>query len=499
MCVSAKDHFVGCKGRIEMRMKGVIVGNAPYSGERKTRLAFWFWLAATFILAVIVAVLFTAWAVRHAQMGGMRFSQAQLRMIKDIANFPTVARSAFQEVGSRITGDPLPLLMERKAIERPYWVRKFPAPEDRGYLLFSGVDATEKQSVVKLIRISDGSVVARWTPDWTALLSKVTPKKNTHIGEHVSSPYAAKAVHPLLLDNGDIVFEDIGWLARLGLCQSKPIWVLDEIMHHSIELDESGDGLWGPSVAKDGYADNPFLQRHVRDDALAHVSLDGHLLERRSFARILRENGLQSLLMGVSGGRLKEDPIHLNEIRVAKQDSQYWKRGDLLISSRHLSTIFLYRPSTNKIVWYQTGPWMNQHAVDFVDDHRISIFNNNIVADVPAEHAFLTPGDTNQVMIYDFETGQVSQPYAKLLAESKPSTFSEGLARVLPDGGLFVEETIYGRHLRFTNDHLMWSRINDYDQNRIGVVSWSRYLTAEEAKIPLQAIASRRCQPSVGH
>lgn len=478
-------------------MKHANSSNIRFREENALGLKFWVWLVSTCMLVLIVAVLFTAWAVRHAHMGGARFSESQLRLVVSIANFPSLARSAFLEVGSMLTGDPLPLLMDRKAIERPYWVRKFPAQEDDGYLLFSGVDAKEKQSVVKLIRISDGKVVARWVPDWPALLSRVTPKKNAHVGAHVSSPYAAKAVHPLLMNNGDIIFEDIGWLARLTLCTAKPVWVLDEIMHHSIELDENGDALWGPSVSQDGFSDNPFLQRYVRDDALAHVSVDGHLIERRSFARILRENGLQSLLLGISGGRLKEDPIHLNEIRVAKRDSHYWKRGDLLISSRHLSTLFLYRPSSNKIVWYQTGPWMNQHAVDFVDDHRISVFNNNIVADVPAKYAFLTPGETNQVMIYDFDTGKVSQPFAKLLSESKPLTFSEGLARVLPDGGLFVEETIYGRHLRFSKDRLMWSRVNDYDEKHIGVVSWSRYLTAEEVRIPLQAIASRRCQSPV--
>lgn len=479
-------------------MGPVDVSSFGLPGKRQSA-KFWVWLIATCMLVLVVSVLCTAWAVRHVQLGGGRLSDAQMRMIASVADFSSQVRKAFLEVGSMLTGDPLPLLLDRKATEHPYWVRKFPAAEDSGYLLFSGVDPAEKQSVVKLIRIADGVVVARWIPDWPALLARVTPKSNTHVGEQVGSPYAAKAIHPLLLENGDIVFQDIGWLARLEPCSARPVWLLNEIMHHSLELDETGRAIWGPSVSGDGYSDNPFMQKHVRDDALAHVSIDGQLLEKRSFTRILRENGLQSLLMGTSGGRLKEDPLHLNEVRVAKQDARYWQRGDLLISSRHLSTIFLYRPATNKILWHQTGPWMNQHAVDFVDDHRISVFNNNVVADVPAEHAFLTPGETNQVMVYDFATGEVTQPFAALLAESRPLAFSEGLARLLPDGGLFVEETIYGRHLRFSKDRLMWSRVNDYDDRHIGIVSWSRYLTAEEAQVPLQALAQRKCQPPVSH
>ena len=108
-------------------------------------------------------------------------------------------------------------------------------------------------------------------------------------------------------------------------------------------------------------------------------------------------------------------------------------------------------------------------------------------------HAFFSPNDINRVILYDFDTKQVSQPFAAMLGEAKPMTITEGRARVLPDGGLFVEETNNGRHLRFTRDRLLWSRVNDYDENRIGAVAWSSYLTAEEASAPLKALASKSC------
>jgi hypothetical protein len=70
---------------------------------------------------------------------------------------------------------------------------------------------------------------------------------------------------------------------------------------------------------------------------------------------------------------------------------------------------------------------------------------------------------------------------------------TEGRAEILPDGGLFIEESNFGRHLRFTKDQLLWSRVNDYDEGRIGMVSWSRYLTQEALNKPLAAIAARHC------
>jgi len=409
-------------------------------------------------------------------------------MIISIASFPGLVRESVRQALSASGSDPYPLLMDRQETEQPNWIRRFPAQEDSGYLLFSGVDPGARHSVVKLIRISDGATVAKWDPDWAGIYQKITDKKFVPKG----TPFESRAVHPILLADGDIVFNNGNFMARMGACDRQPVWVLDEVMHHSNELAAT-DSIWAPSVSGDGLSDNPWLRDRVRDDALARVSLGGQLLERQSFARILRDNGLQAMLLGTFGLHLNVDPIHLNQISVAPRDAKYWNRGDLLISARHLSTIFLYRPSTGKILWYQTGPWMNQHSVDFVDDHRISVFSNNVVSAIPKEHAFMSKEETNRVFLYDFEKGSVSEPYAKLLAEARPLTITEGRAQVLADGGLFIEETNYGRHLRFSRDRLLWSRVNDYDEKRIGMVSWSRYLTADEAKQPLEALAKRKC------
>ena len=434
-------------------------------------------------------VIGTAWIVRNASIGSSLLSDGQSKFALTISGYPDLVLRAIVEVRSRISGDPINFLLDRKLTEKPGWVRHFPAPKDTGYLLFSGVSSEAKRSVVQLIRIADGVVVARWGPNWPAIYQYMPSKK--YIPK--DSPNAALADHPLLLADGDLIFNTSTALMRLSPCSSSPVWALDEVMHHSVELDENGTAIWVPAVSNEGFADSPWLRDRIRDDALAHVSIEGILLQKLSFVHILRENGLHSLLLGTSGNHLNEDPVHINQIQVALRDSRHWRRGDLLISARHMSTIFLYRPATGKIIWHQTGPWMNQHNADFIDDHRISVFDNNVITGVPIEHQFITPSDINRVLIYDFDTGKVSQPFSSLLAESRPITGSAGRARVLPDGGLFVEETDKGRHLRFTRDRLLWSRVNDYDDQHIGVLAWSRYLTAEEASIPLRALASRNC------
>ena len=457
------------------------------------RTGFRLWLAAALVLSFLLTVIATAWLTRHAVLGGPRLSEEQTDSILFVATLPSLLREAIEEIANAVADEPGRLLLDRRAIERPSWLHSFPAADDPGYLLFSGVDPQARRSIASLVRIADGRELARWVPDWDRIVPRIQP------GRHISPPsrFEAEAGHPLLLFDGSIVFNYAGALMRLGPCRGDPTWGLNESLHHSNELDEDGT-LWVPSMSTEGFADNAWLQEVMRDDALARISPEGRLLERRSFAGILRDNGLQALLVGTQGLRLNDDPMHINQITVARTTSDHWQRGDLLVTSRHLSTVFLYRPSTGRIVWHRTGPWLTPHHAAFVGDHAISVFSNNIVSSAPTDQPFLVPEDFNRVMVHDFRTGAVSEPYLELLRAARPVTITGGRAQLLGDGGLFVEETDHGRHLRFSRDRLLWSRVNDFDASRIGIVSWSRYLTADEAAIPLEALAGRECESTRG-
>jgi hypothetical protein len=201
---------------------------------------------------------------------------------------------------------------------------------------------------------------------------------------------------------------------------------------------------------------------------------------------------MRGLLFGHGGEMIPHDPIHMNDVQPALVDSRFWRKGDLLISARHLSTVFLYRPSTGRIVWYKTGPWLNQHDANFLGDSRITVFGNDVIGERHGEE-FVWPQDSNQVYSYDFATDSVSTPFASLMSRQNVRTITEGRAEILPDGGLFVEESNYGRLLRFTKNDLLWSWVNWYDKKRIGMVSWSRYLSEAEVQAPLSAINASGC------
>lgn len=455
----------------------------------KSNWAFRIWAICVLILAIAITAITSAWSVRHAYLGGKKLSPAQSRFAMNLAEFPGIAKSVIVDAISHFSSRPTLLLFDRKKNELPSWKRHFPEQSDPGYLLLSGISPEDRQSVVKLIRIADGKTLVTWKPDWNYITAHTTSKRLSPAPQVNEQ----RAVHPLLLDDGDIIFNVWVALVRQTPCRETPLWINDNLAHHSVEFDEDRSGIWTPSVDENSFSDNTWIRERIRNDALAHFTLDGKLDKRLSFSAILIANGLEALLLGTSGNFFNYDPTHLNEVKVAQTNTDYWKKGDMLISARHLSTIFLYRPSSNRIVWHKTGPWMNQHSADFVGNHQISVLDNNIIAGAPKDYAFAKPPKNNHVFLYNFETNQASEPFAKLLTESQPRTITEGRAQILPDGGLFIEETMSGRLLRFTKNRILWSYINDYDKDSIGFLGWSRYLTADEVAKPLRSIQARHC------
>ena len=463
----------------------------PTKESRNNPIGLWVFVICLLLFLGGLSTVGVAWGVRHALMQGqgsdLVMSATQKDAVLKIAEFPATVRDAIQYLRGL---EKNPLLFSRSEKEKATWIRRFPAPEDPGYLLYSGLYRNESAWSVKLIRLADGKVLTSWEPDWKYVDSKITKKKFDQPVDLSNM----RAIDPLLLDDSDIIFVTGTATVRMPACSRQPRWVLNETMHHSTDLDLDGSSFWSPSVDLSGFESNQRLHSAVRDDAIARVSLDGKLLDRWSFARISNDNELDFLLFnGNDAGDFNADPIHMNQIRVARIDSKFWKKGDLLVSLRNPNTVLLYRPATKKVIWRQTGPWLHQHSADFMNDHQISVFNNNVVLQSPPDDAFLTRQSGNEVMVYDFETNQVTQPFKSVLDAAHPRSIGEGRARILPDGGLFFEETENGRILRFSRDRLLWSFVNDHDDKHIGALAWSSYLTADEARKPLEALGAMHC------
>jgi hypothetical protein len=98
---------------------------------------------------------------------------------------------------------------------------------------------------------------------------------------------------------------------------------------------------------------------------------------------------------------------------------------------RNVSAVLLYRPGTDEIVWVKRGPWISQHDVDILDDHRIGIYDNAVQGRARWRPYF---EGVSQVVVYDFATDQISRPLEKAMKENKVRTVDDGLFTRLPDG-----------------------------------------------------------------
>ncbi len=296
------------------------------------------------------------------------------------------------------------------------------------------------------------------------------------------------ASHPLLLPNGDLVFNVQEILVKIKSKKNDAVTVLGGQSHHSIEFGAGSNCIVTPSVNRGYFTNNHHLDRIIRDDSILTVSFEGVQLDNLSFSKILIESGLGYLMFGFCGSReVASDLIHLNQISVAQSNGYFWVKGDLLLSAKNLSTIFLYRPSEKKIIWHKTGPGKNQHSVHFVDENKIALLDNNVYGadkDANSDNNFLLSDDINRVFVIDFSSGVavVTEPFKNMLQKEgvRPRTVTEGRVRVLTDGGCFIEETNLGRHIRLSSTNLMWIRFNRYNDKYLGYLGWSRYYTKEE-------------------
>jgi hypothetical protein len=182
---------------------------------------------------------------------------------------------------------------------------------------------------------------------------------------------------------------------------------------------------------------------------------------------------MEYLLFSVGDRSFDKDPIHLNDIQPVNFDTKFWKKGDIFLSLRHQSMILLFRPSSGKIIWKGTGKFFHQHDVDILDDHRISIFNNNSKDFVNGDEV----DGNNNVIIYSFESNQYESYLSESLTMNDVRTITEGRSQILPNGSLFVEETNYARSLYFNPDgSLRWSHVNQANDQNIYSIGWSRLL-----------------------
>lgn len=411
-------------------------------------------------------------ATRHVILDGPRIKGTPKEIILVLSTLVT------NVVNYSETSKPLIILSDLSLNNGFNRTAKYKGSKD--YLLISSLDETNSQSEFKLVRICDGKMLHKWTPDIKLLNEQFNSTKINGVNNHLTVNSTA-LVHPFLMNDGSLIF-GAGCIFRLDK-NSNIVWSNTTPCHHSIEPDPDGN-FWICSFNSDPKNSEKY---QIMDDAVKKISVtDGKILFEKSVFEILMENGYDRGHFFINpqntSGSSYLDYMHLNDVQPVFEDSRYWKRGDLFLSLRHQNLVLLYRPSTNKIIWSQNGPWLRQHDVDVIDSTRIGIFGNNVIDAQFANAKDRLIDGYNKQYIYDFSKNESTTPYDAFFETANIGTYTGGRSRMLPNGDIFVESTIQGRFLYGNYKEEIWSYIERIDKKRLRILYWSRYITEEEFK-----------------
>ena len=349
---------------------------------------------------------------------------------------------------------------------------------NESYLLLSKYDGDSREGIVELVDLTSFKVLHTWNPDIDQFNKSIDQVDAFKFLKRDHNNSRELLGHPILIKDGGLLYNSTP-IRKIDSCSNLLFQNSLVRTHHSLEKDVDGN-IWVPShiypqslpiekVGRDLIEEGGY-----KDDGIVKFSAKGEILFEKSVSQILIENGLEYLLFSVGDFEdFTKDPIHLNDIQPVNFDGKFWNKGDLFLSLRNQSMVLLYRPSTNKIIWKGTGPFFLQHDVNILNDHKISIFNNNT--------KYFAGGNIvdghNEVIIYDFKTNEYSSYLSNSLIKNDVRTKFQGRSQILPNGDLFIEETNSARTLFFNSDgSLRWTHVNRSDKGGLYNIRWSRIL-----------------------
>lgn len=421
------------------------------------------WLVFLLVIILGIGALLFGWGVQYKAMGGLA-GEPIGSFLLEIAKAPTPIIKLLNNF-SRTTQPQLFPFSEFTFLKR-----SDPSFKDDGILLVSGRSKKYGHGTAYLYDLESEKKLFEWVPPVSDILAATSYRGDLNDTEDFRSQ------HPYLLEDGSLlVTSGEGPLVRFDAC-GKLTWAIDHHFHHSIERGPNGN-FYVPSVLSEPKA---YLNDHypslnsitvdghkigpLRDDGFAIVSPEGKILNEWSIKTILEENGYWGLLYGV--GAFEIDRIHLNDAEPIMESDAFVQKGDVVLSARNLSTVFLFRPSTGKIVWLKTGPWINQHDVDYQGEGIFTIFGNDFVRN----GAFLNGTGA----IYQYDQSRDESSVRLNFDVYGIAAETGGLHTVLDNGDIFIEQPYIRLH-RLNGQAKRWTFVNTVDEGEVGALFWSRY------------------------
>lgn len=377
----------------------------------------------TFSIIVIFLFILSifGWMVFHISKGDKQFGFLT-EPIKFMYTFPDLFTQSVVEVKT----------LPKTFISTPKGFKSINNLDSDLIVLSTYSDTSDSRSII-LLNLKNDSTLYKWT---------------------VKNPYQEhdRILNPLLFPEKSLIysFDKKSGLRRIDSLTNL-VWKQDSIRtHHAITLDKNDD-LWTCSFEPVFYATGMYKLngRNVFyiDNYITKIdSESGRIIFHKSITEILSENNLSGYLLKSANAK---DPLHFNDIVAVTKSTPYYEEGDLFLSSRNLSLVMHYRPSSNKVINIIEGPFTSQHDVDFLNDSTLLLFNNNYYNKWSNESK-ASPKDSSMLKIagdfysnivrYDFVTDSISFIGDSVFRANKIFTGTEGLMEFFDPTTYFVEE-----------------------------------------------------------
>jgi len=341
------------------------------------------------------------------------------------------------------------------------------------FILFSKYFDDEKIYKLQLFDVYNNSILHTWPHE------DVNKMFKGDVGE-VPRKYTYE--HSMLLANGDVLISNGKQpVVRIDPC-SNIVWKSTVLSHHSQELDHEKN-IWVPIYLSEKKI---IHGKSIIHDGLAKIDTStGDTLYQKSLVEIMLENNLFDLIGNSYSGK---NPLHLNDIQPVLKDGKFWKKGDIFLSMRNISLVMLYRPSTNKILWYKFGPWRHQHDVDIINSNTIAIFNNNTHLELKSVN------NNSNIIEYNFEKNETKIIFEELFKKNKIETYYEGLFEIINENEIFVEEQENGRLLKGNKlGNIIWEYIWDARFKWSRLYNSNNFLRFGNLKETINKIINKQC------
>ncbi len=280
----------------------------------------------------------------------------------------------------------------------------------------------------------------------------------------INHKYAAAPVNPIKC--GQNLIFSLGTVLFKYNYLTKSQAVFEGNYHHSIELFQ--DSLIFACIFGKDTLPN-------WNDAIMIMNLNTMKpVFQKSISEILIENNYEGLLYGTSNIKktlsYSEDIIHLNDIQPVRRKTNFAEVGDVLISMRHLSTIMLYRPHTNKVLWLSQGPWLNQHDADVINENEIGVYNNNYIREIEFNEK-----ESSQIITYNFKTQKYGTLHTKTFEKYHIRSKSSSRFEILDNGNTFIEDSPSGSYYLINPEGELIARKSfHFRDNKTSMGVWAR-------------------------